>query len=46
VHVNRTLKTLRREGLIVLQGTQIAIPDWRRLQASADFNPGYLAPMA
>jgi CRP-like cAMP-binding protein len=42
VHVNRTLKQLRREGLIVTQGNEIRVLDWNRLQEAGEFTPNYL----
>ncbi len=42
VHVNRVLKTLEREGLIDRQKRLIAITDWDRLSAVAEFNSRYL----
>jgi CRP-like cAMP-binding protein len=42
VHVNRTLRELRRDGLIELRGKRLEIPDWPRLVAAASFNPAYL----
>lgn len=42
VHVNRTLKELRGEGLIELQGRRLKIPDFNRLRDAAMFNDNYL----
>lgn len=42
VHVNRTLQALRAEGLIVLRGGSITIPDREALGQAANFNPAYL----
>jgi len=42
VHVNRVLQDLRRDGLIVLRGNMLEIPDWRALQAAGEFDPTYL----
>jgi CRP-like cAMP-binding protein len=42
VHVNRTLKRLRREGLISLHDNKLAILDWSALQEVAEFDPSYL----
>lgn len=42
VHVNRVLKSLEGEGLIVRNRRNISFPDWRRLQDVGDFNPRYL----
>ncbi len=42
VHVNRVLQQLRQDGLITLKGRQLTIVDRERLEAFADFDPGYL----
>lgn len=42
VHVNRTLRELREEGLMTIQGRDVAIADWTALCAAGDFDPGYL----
>ncbi len=43
VHVNRTIKTLEREGLIDRTSARsIVIGDWRRLAEVGDFQSGYL----
>lgn len=42
VHVNRTMKELRRLGLIESNGKVHAILDWEMLQETADFDPAYL----
>lgn len=43
VHVNRTLKTLDREGLIErVSPRSITIGDWKKLSAVGDFNSNYL----
>jgi len=42
VHVNRVLKQLRSEGLIVTQGSEIRVLDWGRLQEAGEFTPDYL----
>ncbi|HEY0112510.1 MAG TPA: Crp/Fnr family transcriptional regulator [Allosphingosinicella sp.] len=42
VHVNRTLQRMRADGLIVLKGGTLAIPDYERLQDASGFNPNYL----
>ncbi|GAB6842921.1 CRP-like cAMP-binding protein [Methylorubrum rhodinum] len=42
VHVNRSLRALRRRGLIEIQGRRIAIPDLAALEAAAEFDPRYL----
>jgi CRP-like cAMP-binding protein len=42
VHVNRTLKLLEAEGLIVRSKRSVSFPDWKRLRAAGDFNQRYL----
>jgi CRP-like cAMP-binding protein len=42
VHVNRTLKTLEREGLITRTKRIIRFPDWQRMRHAGDFNQRYL----
>jgi CRP-like cAMP-binding protein len=42
VHVNRTLQTLRNQGLIGRDPNTLAILDWDGLQQLADFDPAYL----
>ena len=42
VHVNRTLKTLEKEGLITRNKRMVSFPDWRRMRDAADFNQRYL----
>jgi len=42
VHVNRTLKELRGNGLVTFRGGKVQIPDWEGLQRVAEFDPAYL----
>ena len=43
VHVNRTLKTLERDGLIArATARSLQIADWRKLAQAADFDSNYL----
>jgi len=42
VHVNRTLKTLRRQRLLEWRGGEATVQDWRRLARIAQFDPNYL----
>lgn len=42
VHVNRTLKTLERQGLVQRSKRRITLSDWETLRDVADFNPRYL----
>jgi CRP-like cAMP-binding protein len=42
VHVNRTLRDMRREGLIELKGRRFVIQDPERLRAIAEFDGAYL----
>lgn len=42
VHVNRTMRRLREQGLIVIAGRSVTILDVGRLQKFADFDGSYL----
>ncbi len=42
VHVNRTLKTLRQEGLLEWRGGPATVHDWRSLARIAQFDANYL----
>ena len=42
VHVNRTLQDLRRDGLVILQGRRLTIPDLDALKRAGLFNDNYL----
>ena len=42
VHVNRTLKTLRGDGLIRTEQRMVHIDDWDRLVTIAEFDPMFL----
>lgn len=42
VHVNRSLKALRRDGLIKFDDGRLTIANWDRLTELADFDPTYL----
>jgi CRP-like cAMP-binding protein len=42
VHVNRVLQKLRADGLIQFRGRSMVIPDVAKLEAFAEFDPGYL----
>jgi CRP-like cAMP-binding protein len=42
VHVNRVLKSLEADGLILRNRRNISFPDWRRLRDVGDFNQRYL----
>ena len=42
VHVNRSIMELRKEGLIILEKGRCTIPDLRRLEEAAKFDPTYL----
>ena len=44
VHVNRVLKGLSAEQLIMRGNGRYSVPDWERLAGEADFNPAYLHP--
>lgn len=42
VHVNRTLKALEADGLIVRDRRSVKFPDWERLKKAGDFTERYL----
>ena len=42
VHVNGSIMELRKEGLIILEKGRCTIPDLRRLEEAAKFDPTYL----
>jgi CRP-like cAMP-binding protein len=42
VHVNRMLKQLRDQGLMVFRNNEVVIQDWERLQQVAEFSDRYL----
>ncbi|MDO9415850.1 Crp/Fnr family transcriptional regulator [Pararhizobium sp.] len=42
VHMNRTIQSLRKDGLLVWINHTITIVDWPRLQEVAEFDPTYL----
>lgn len=42
VHVNRTLKSLEKDGYISRSKRRITISDWQKLARVADFQPNYL----
>ena len=42
VHVNRTLKELREQGLVEFRGSRVSISDLEGLQRTAEFDPAYL----
>jgi CRP-like cAMP-binding protein len=42
VHVNRTLRQLRVDGLIKFQSRSLCVLDWPRLQTVGEFDPTYL----
>jgi CRP-like cAMP-binding protein len=42
VHVNRVLQALRANGLIVLKGDTLMVPDWEKLKQAGDFDRTYL----
>jgi CRP-like cAMP-binding protein len=45
VHTNRTLQSLRRDGLIQLSARSLSVLDWDRLSEVADFDELYLHQM-
>lgn len=42
VHVNRTLRRLKAEGMVTVRPLSVTIHDWRALARAGDFDPGYL----
>ena len=42
VHVNRTLQEMRSDGLLTWTGSEVVIPDWKRLQKAGTFSADYL----
>jgi hypothetical protein len=42
VHTNRTLQSLRKDGLIQLSSRSLIVLDWERLKEVADFDELYL----
>ena len=42
VHVNRSLQSLRRDGLVKSEGQRLSIPDLDALARAAEFDPDYL----
>jgi CRP-like cAMP-binding protein len=43
VHINRTLQTLRHDGIVEWsRGNVVRIPEWEALAAAGDFDPDYL----
>ncbi len=42
VHVNRTLQSLRNDGLIQLRDQRLVIRDWPALRRAGGFHPAYL----
>lgn len=42
VHVNRSLKQLREQGLVTFRDDLVKVPDMEKLKAFAGFNPNYL----
>jgi CRP-like cAMP-binding protein len=42
VHVNRTLMSLRHEGLVSVREREVRIHDWNRLRSVGEFNADYL----
>jgi len=42
VHVNRTIRALRENGLVSTNGRQLLVADWEGLKSAAEFDPTYL----
>lgn len=43
VHINRSLRSLREDGLVAVGRMEATILDWRRLASEAEFDPAYLS---
>jgi CRP-like cAMP-binding protein len=44
VHVNRTLRALREQGLVAIDGRSVHIPNWAGLATLGEFDETYLLP--
>lgn len=44
VHVNRSIQSLRRQGVLKVEHGRVCVPDWKALVEVADFDRGYLEP--
>ena len=42
VHVNRTLRTLREQGLVSIEKKDVVVPNWDRLADVGEFDASYL----
>jgi len=42
VHVNRTLKELRKQSILTFKAGTVTIPDWPRLVAVGEFDDGFM----
>jgi DNA-binding transcriptional regulator LsrR (DeoR family) len=42
VHVNRSLRELRKLGLMTISGNSLTIHDWEGIKQLAEFDPSYL----
>lgn len=42
IHVNRTLRSMRKAGVASLQGNRLSVLDWEALKHAGEFNPTYL----
>jgi CRP-like cAMP-binding protein len=43
VHINRTLKSLREDGLVTMVRRQVSIDNWAALASAGEFDPSYLS---
>jgi CRP-like cAMP-binding protein len=43
VHINRTLKSLREDGLVTILRRQVSIANWAALASAGEFDPSYLS---
>jgi len=42
VHVNKSLRRLREDGLITFRANEVCVHDWERLRSVGGFDPAYL----
>src|SRR4029077_12731736 len=42
VHVNKSLRRLREDGLITFRANEVRVHDWERLRSVSEFDPAYL----
>lgn len=42
IHINRTLQSMRADGIVKFDRGAVEIPDWQKLVDTAEFDPAYL----